>query len=133
MKYDIDTYLAAIGIKSSEFFDASKIRIEIYSIKKEKDKVLLHIGNMIYRMFLQDKFDKSKLIEKCKPIVNMNEQIKLKEQEINQIHEGAQKDIKENFMKSKDMHRKHKNKPKKKHKQNKDLIEVESYQVRHLD
>lgn len=141
-RHDISTYFAAFGIKSSEIIDVAKIKMDIHSLNKKKDDELLHIGNMVYKMYLQNKFDEKKISDKCSSIVEIDKRIAGKENEVSEVHNSAERVINETI-KEKKKRDKHKGSTKKDESEyssdnhndkqdSKELIEAE-YEVKPLD
>lgn len=88
---NMDKYLTNIGIKTCEIADTTKVKLEMHSLKKKRDETLISIGKMVYKMCLKDKFDEKKIAEKCSIITELDEQIKGKEYELDEICEFAKR------------------------------------------
>lgn len=93
MKKRIGAYLKTLGVKSGEMLDITGIKFEIRSLRRKKEDTLFVIGNMVYKMFLKDKFDKERISSECRKIVDLEKQIKIRENKIQKIHESAKKTV----------------------------------------
>lgn len=120
-KKDVGTYFAALGVKSGELFDIAKVKIEIYSLKKEKEDILCNIGGKVYRMYLDKKFDEKRISEKCKSVAELDKEIKAKQEEIEKVHHNAGRMIKK-ALDGKEVNTKS-------HKDSKNVVEADSYEI----
>jgi hypothetical protein len=84
-----EKYMSAFGAKSGELFSIARIRFDLYCLNREKEKLLQKVGASVYSMYRKGKYDQDRISEKCKSVVEIDEQIKRKEKEINHVHKDA--------------------------------------------
>ena len=120
VKGDMDKYFEAIGLKAGELADTARIRMEIHYLNKEKEKELISLGSAVYKMYLKNKFDEKKIIEKCTPIDDLEEEIRITRYEMKDINKYGKKS-----------HRKHRRKKKRKNKEKE--VEAENYSIVPID
>lgn len=120
-KIDIDSLIKKAEVKTTEFADFLKIKIEIYSLKKHRDEMLFDLGKSLYKMYKKRNFDQKIIDNICKSVYEIEEQIKLKEKGVYKENSSIDKIIKESFNEKKYRH--HKDLTYKK------LIEAEDYEI----
>jgi hypothetical protein len=124
VKGDIGKYIKAIGIKSGELLDTAKIKLEIGSLKRQRDDEFKRIGSIMYKMYLKDKFDDKRISEICKAITKIEEEIKDKEKEIEKVHENAGRMLNKKFRKGSTKYS---------YKYKDDVVEAESVEIEPWD
>lgn len=88
-KHDMGKYAKAAEIKALEIAESTKIKLEIYGLKKEKNEVLLSIGKMVYKMFRRGEFDRESIEKECRRAAQIDEEIKKVKERRHHIHHTA--------------------------------------------
>lgn len=94
VKSGLNKGLRVVNIRSREVFDTVKIKKQIGSAKKDKKKVLTEVGESVYKMFVhKDQFNEEAIREKCREVAKADQRLKDLEQELEVIHENAQREL----------------------------------------
>ncbi len=87
LKDGLEQGVSTIGAKSKEMIDTTKVKLEIDSLQKKKRSAFEDIGILVYTMLTDGSIDEAKIKEKCEAVTNIENQIKEKEKELEQIHQ----------------------------------------------
>jgi len=90
MKQGVGKGVTTVSVKSKEMLEASKLKSQIADIQKQKKEALEELGNIVHTMILKSGLDEERLRAKSAAIAALDDQIKQKEQELEEIHAEAQ-------------------------------------------
>ena len=86
VKHGIGKGVATASVKSKEVLDATRIKSQIRELGDQKKTLLEELGNIAYTMSLKGSFDEERLKTKCSAVAAVDEQIKLNEEELKEVH-----------------------------------------------
>ena len=86
-KKEIDKGVAAVSIKSSIVLETNKIRVHIRTLTEKIEQSKRDLGHMVYRMYLNEAFNKDEYMKACEAIIQLENQCKVQEEMIEKIKE----------------------------------------------
>lgn len=72
---EADKHIEDIGKNTEKLFNIAKLQLEINYISKQRDELLMNIGNTVCNMYMKDKFDEQRIHKKCKEVIDLNIEI----------------------------------------------------------
>ena len=90
LKHGLDKGVTAASAKSKEVIESTKLKSQIRDLQGRKREVLEELGNIVYAMFLQGSFDEARVREKAAVVAAVDDHIKQKEAEVEDVHVKAQ-------------------------------------------
>lgn len=94
LKKEFNKGVAVVGAKSKEIIETTKIKNQIEDLKKAKRQTFQEIGEIVYRMSLDENFNGEEAIkEKCQAVTDLDQQIQAKEIELKEVRQEAQEAI----------------------------------------
>ena len=98
LKKSVDRWTAVIGVKSNELLEAAKVKNKIGTLKGQKRNQIEELGNLVYSMSNEGTFGEEKIKAKCTEIQTIENEIKEKEKEPENIHLKARKALEEKIV-----------------------------------
>lgn len=77
-----------LGRKAEETLETQKIKSQIRTLKRENEKEFSEMGRMLYEQFQRNELQSTDYISFCESIEAREEQIKVKEEELEKIKEA---------------------------------------------
>lgn len=90
IKQGLDKGVTAASVKSKEVIESTKLKSQIRDLQGRKREVLEELGSLVYTMFLQGSFDEARVREKAAAVRAVDDQIRQKEAEVEDVHVKAQ-------------------------------------------
>lgn len=90
VKQGISKGVATASVRSKEYLDVAKLKNQISSLQNKKRFAVEELGNMVYAMFLKEKFDQDIVKDRCKIISQIDDQIKAAQADIAEVQKRAQ-------------------------------------------
>jgi NADH pyrophosphatase NudC (nudix superfamily) len=90
VKQSVGKGVTTVSVKSKEMLETSKLKLQIADIQKQKKNSLEELGNIVYTMYLKSAFDEQRFRDKSAAISALDEQIKQKESELDEVRAKAQ-------------------------------------------
>lgn len=97
VKHGIDKGVNTVSIKSKELIDITRLKNQISALEEQVKKASRELGEAVYKMYLQEELDNTKIIDKCSDIASLETQVKEKEEELKQTRQKAQEAMGKNF------------------------------------
>jgi len=89
VKQGVAKGVTTASVKSKELVEATKLKSQISDIHEKKKAALEELGNIVYTMFLKDEFPQDRIKARCAAVKALDDEIKLKEEELKEVHAKA--------------------------------------------
>ncbi|NPV26076.1 MAG: zinc ribbon domain-containing protein [Firmicutes bacterium] len=93
LKQGLGKGVTTVSAKSKEWVEATKVKTEIDQLKQQKKDAIEELGHIVYAMLKNDKFDLEKVNLKYARIAQIDQEIKNKEDELEEIHVKTQQTL----------------------------------------
>jgi len=90
VKDGINKGVSTVSVRSKELVEVTKLKAEIDSLQRKKKDSIEELGNIVYVMLSRDNFDQSRVMSKYQEIAGIDQQIKVKEEEMQRLRAEAQ-------------------------------------------
>lgn len=90
VKQGIDKGVNMVSVKSKEVVEAGKLKSQINGLTEQLKQSFPELGSIVYGMFVNGQFDEEIFKTKCETIAALENEIKLKEDELKQNRLKAQ-------------------------------------------
>lgn len=85
LKKTIDKGVATVSVKSNSLIEINKINVHMNSLVEKIANKKVELGEMVYRMYIENNPDQEAIAALCQEIIGLKEQHKEKEKEIERI------------------------------------------------
>ncbi|HBE81056.1 MAG TPA: hypothetical protein DDW65_25195 [Firmicutes bacterium] len=89
VKQEIEKGISTVSIRSKEVMEDMKIKKQVETLEDQFETAKSGLGQMVYGMFGQNNFSQEQIVENCKVIGELEQQLQDKKQELNQLHREA--------------------------------------------
>jgi uncharacterized protein with LGFP repeats len=86
VKQEIEKGISAVSIRSKEVMEDIKIKKQVDTLENQFETAKAGLGQMVYAMFGQNNFSPEQIIESCKLLSELEQQLQEKRQELDQLH-----------------------------------------------
>jgi NADH pyrophosphatase NudC (nudix superfamily) len=93
IKDGIGKGVTTASVKSKELIESNKVKGQIDNLEKQRKESFMELGSIVFTMFRKSGFDEVIVNDKCSMILNIDEQVKKKEQELRDIHLKAEEEL----------------------------------------
>lgn len=90
VKQGIGKGVNTVSVRSKEMVEVTKLKAEIDTLKRKKKDTIEELGNVVYAMLSRNNFDQARMMSKYEEIAGLDQQIRAKEEELQQLRVEAQ-------------------------------------------
>lgn len=94
LKKGVNQSINTVSVKSKEMLDSNKIKDEISNLQSRRNYLFNEIGISVYKMYKENNYDNDSISVQCKKIDEIEELIKIKTFELEEVHRKAQDELK---------------------------------------
>ena len=85
--------ITTVSVKSREIVETTRIRGQITTFQEQRENAIKELGNIVYKMFVKGGLEEERIKGKGEAVAEIDKQIKVKQEELTQIHLRAQEEL----------------------------------------
>jgi len=94
LKKGVNQSINTVSVKSKEMLDSNKVKGDISNLHSRKTFLFNELGIHVYRMYKENNYVVDNLSVQCIKIDEIEEQIRIKNFELEEVHRKAQTELK---------------------------------------